>query len=125
MKNQFAPKNVLLVCVGNITRSKVAEEYMQKEITSRGYQENSKVESAGVAVGTQGRQITKDLADKADLLIAMDEIVAYSLSNSFGQVKTRITPLAIRDDYEQDIEGLVRELDKQLLPIINLYFPYK
>ena len=120
------PKNIMLICVGNQNRSVYSEYYMQDKLKIRGY-ETIKISSAGVAVGVclerQGRQFTTDLGEKADRLIAMDESVEYSLLNSFNQQKKKITTLHILDIYDQDIEGLVKELDKQLLPIINKYFP--
>jgi protein-tyrosine-phosphatase len=122
------PKNIIIVCVGNKCRSVAGEEYMHQKLIERGYA-NIELSSAGVATGVSfdrpTRQFTQDLGNKADLLIAMDESVAYSLSNSFDQPKAKITALHILDTYDQDPEGLVRDLDKQLLPLINKYFPKK
>lgn len=122
------PNSVILICVGNQNRSVYGEYYMQDKLKIRGY-ETIKISSAGVAVGVclerQGKQFTQDLGEKADLLIAMDESIEYSLLNSFNQKKKKIKTLHILDIYDQDVEGLVKELDKQLLPIINKYFPEK
>ena len=126
-------ENILLVCIGNKCRSKIAEEYMLQELCGRGYASSNspeqdkklKVNSAGVAVGIEGKQFTKELGDKADIIIAMDKIVAHSLSSSFNQPENKVITLDIYDCYDNDIESLVYELDKQLLPIINQYFPYQ
>ena len=126
-------ENILLVCIGNRCRSKIAEEYMLQELCGRGYEASNipgpdkkvRISSAGVAVGIEGKQFTKELGDNADVIIAMDKTVAYSLSNSFNQPESKVITLEIYDCYDNDIESLVYELDKQLLPIIDLYFPYK
>lgn len=126
-------ENIMLVCIGNRCRSKVAQEYMLQELCGRGYAASNspgqdkkiRVSSAGIVAGTTGKQFTKELGEEADMIIAMDGTVAYSLSNSFNQPKDKVIALNIYDCYDDDIESLIYELDKQLLPIIDRYFPYK
>lgn len=130
------PRKILLVCLGNITRSRIGEEYFSRKLEERHYRvsrqrelelldNQAAVSSAGVVASTNegGRQFTEDLGNRADTIIAMDESIAYSLSNSFHQPKNKIISLHIIDNYDQDYEGLVRALDEQLLPYIDRWFP--
>lgn len=118
------PRRIVIVCIGNICRSRVGEEYLRQKLEERGYSlQRVKVSSAGVVANKEGRQFTEDIGKKADSIIALDESIEYSLLNSFNQRKEKITTLHILDVYEQDIDGLIQEFNKQLLPYIEKRFP--
>ncbi len=89
------PKNVLVVCTGNICRSPMAQALLQKAIAERGLDGDIVVDSAGTyamagypasegsvnAMQARGldisqhraKQLTADLVDQADLILVMEE----------------------------------------------------
>jgi protein-tyrosine phosphatase len=101
---------VLLVCVGNVCRSPMAAALLQERLS--GLQDRSLVESAGIGalVGQQadvfavelmrnrgldlsqhrGRQLTRELAARFDLILVMDERQQRAVENIFPPARGRV-----------------------------------
>ncbi|MBM3247623.1 hypothetical protein FJZ17_03750 [Candidatus Pacearchaeota archaeon] len=128
------PETILAVCIGNQNRSPTLEEYIFRKLIKRGYKVEKDptltrvkgkiiISSSGVVAGKTARQFTREQGDRADLILAVEKAITYCLNKNYSQPLEKIRTLEIYDIYDDDPQGLVRELDLQVLPILDEFYP--
>jgi protein-tyrosine phosphatase len=127
---------ILVVCVGNICRSPMAECLLNTELGRQG----KKVESAGIGAlvdhpahkfsnelmkergldisGHRARQISRDMIDEADLILVMESGHKWSIADLQPAARPKIhrlgefQDLEIEDPYKLPRSAFIRCLDQ-------------
>ena len=105
------PKHYLFVCHANMHRSKTAEEVC-REIAEQNNLEIS-VSSAGMSQAS-ANSVSKELADKADVIFVMEDDMKTELEHRYKQNPGKIICLDIPDLYERGDLVLTRILQDAL-----------
>ena len=106
-------RHYLFVCAANRNRSPAAADVFR-----------TLARQAGVEVGSAGlsplaeRPMTKELADRADLIFVMEDYMARELESQFGQDPAKIICLDIPDMYYRDDPLLIHLLREALAPFV-------
>jgi predicted protein tyrosine phosphatase len=107
--------HVLFVCTANIQRSPTAENLFQ------GWNGRWEAKSAGILPEPEGRLLTQELIDWADLVVVMEAVHAYHINTYFKCDQNKLRILGIRDRYYRDDPELIKELRKKVTPILDGY----
>jgi predicted protein tyrosine phosphatase len=105
----------LFTCAANRNRSRAAERICRQLAEAKN--RNIECESAGVhplAV----RRVTKEMAEKADMIFVMEDYMKEILVNEFHQPAKKIICLDIPDVYDMRDPVLEATLRKKLLPYV-------
>ena len=105
------PKHYLFVCHANINRSKTAEQVCRKIAEQYGLE--IIVSSAGMSQASDN-PVTKEMADKADIIFVMEDDMKTELERKYKQNPGKIICLDIPDLYERDDPVLIRILKDAL-----------
>ena len=118
-------KRILFVCSGNRDRSPTAQEIFKRMLVERGYRASCLedgpdldfyVSSAGTYAISEGRQMTKDIGDQADIIFAMDEIIEERVLQDYSQPRDKVKRLDISDTFSFGEPMLIELLKKRLEP---------
>lgn len=94
-----------------MNRSKTAEEVCRNLAQEKG------LEISVTSVGTSQvatNPVTKEIADKADIIFVMEEYMKMEMQRYYGQDPRKIVCLGIPDAYERGEPALVRILRDEL-----------
>lgn len=113
-------QNILVLCLGNICRSPIAERLLQEKSKAAGF--TIKVDSAGLTAmvgdaahpfssqvmtlngfnleGHIAKQVTLEMVTAADLILVMDERQRHMLENKFAQASGKTYRLGHFSDYD-------------------------
>lgn len=105
----------LFVCAANRNRSPTAAEVLRALAAQAGF--TVEVDSAGISPFAE-RPVTKELADRADLIFVMEDYMARELETRFDQDPAKIVCLDIPDVYYRDDPLLVHLLKEALAPFV-------
>ncbi|MCL5280544.1 MAG: phosphotyrosine protein phosphatase [Planctomycetes bacterium] len=105
----------LFVCAANRNRSPTAAAVFRTLAAQAGFA--VEVDSAGISPFSE-RPVTKELADRADLIFVMEDYMARELEIAFGQDPAKIVCLDIPDVYYRDDPLLVHLLKETLAPFV-------
>ena len=108
-------KNVLFVCTANLQRSPTAEKMFQ------GWDDLWEARSAGIMPDQDGRPLTQELVDWADIIIVMEHLQALYIRARFRRTAGKIHVLGIADRYSRDDPELRHVLQKKVPPILKKY----
>ncbi len=108
-------RHYLFVCAGNRNRSPTAEDVVRTLAAQKGL--DIEVGSAGLSPFAE-RRLTKEMADRADLIFVMEEYMARELEDTYGQDPGKIVCLDIPDMYERGDPVLVYLLKEALKPYL-------
>ena len=110
-----ADRNYLFVCAANRNRSPTAAEVFRALAAQAGFA--VEVSAAGLSPYAE-RPVTKELADRADLIFVMEDYMARELETRYGQDPAKIVCLDIPDLYYRDDPLLVHLLKEALAPFV-------
>ncbi len=105
----------LFLCAANRNRSPTAERVFRTLAAQAGVE--VEVSSAGLSPYAD-RPVTKELADRADLIFVMESYMARELETRYGQDPAKIVCLDIPDVFFRDDPLLVRLLKEALTPFV-------
>lgn len=105
----------LFICSANRNRSKAAERICIQMAQAKG--QNVQCESAGVDPLAE-RQVTKQIADRADTIFVMEPYMKSILESEFHQNGKKIVCFDIPDIYPIDDPMLEAILIKKLTPYL-------
>jgi len=108
-------KNVLFVCTANLQRSPTAEKIFQ------GWNGLWEARSAGILPDPEGKPLTQNLVDWADIILVMEHLQALYVRARFRRAAGKIHVLGIADRYYRDDPELKHELQKKVPPILEKY----
>jgi predicted protein tyrosine phosphatase len=108
-------RHYLFVCAANRNRSPTAAEVFRALTARAGIA--VEVSSAGLSPYAE-RPVTKELADRADLIFVMEDYMARELETQYGQDPAKIVCLDIPDVYYRDAPLLVHLLKEGLAPFV-------
>lgn len=131
-------KNILVVCIGNICRSPLAEALLRKELIAAGKQDCT-VSSAGLGAlvghppdphscslalesgvdisNYRACQLTKEMIRKSDLILVMESAHKFAIEESEPSAKGKVFRLGewggfdIPDPYKKERPAFVHALD--------------
>ncbi len=106
-------RHYLFVCAANRNRSPTAAAVFRALAAQAGLA--VEVDSAGISPFSE-KPVTKELADRADLIFVMEDYMARELETEFGQDPAKIVCLDIPDVYYRDDPLLVHLLKEALAP---------
>jgi predicted protein tyrosine phosphatase len=112
----------LFVCAANRNRSPTAERVFRTLAAEAGFE--VEVSSAGLSPYAE-KSVTKELADRADLIFVMEEYMARELETRYGQNPAKIVCLDIPDMFFRDDPLLVHILKQALAPFVPQGQPAK
>jgi predicted protein tyrosine phosphatase len=112
-------KNYLFICYANIHRSKTAEDICRilAELNSLPIT----ISSAAVCKESP-RTVSKEMADRADVIFVMEEYMKVELEEDYEQDPSKIICLNIPDVYERGHPELVRILTNALSGFVEKQF---
>lgn len=105
------PKKYLFICLANMERSPTGKRVFEELSKEKGIE--VKVESAGL-MPDLGRQVTKEIADNADVIFVMEPYMKIKLINTYSQNPEKIISLNIPDIYKRHDPELVNWLKRKL-----------
>jgi len=108
-------RHYLFVCAANQNRSPTAAEVFRTLAAQAGLA--IEVSSAGLSP-LADRPVTKELADRADLIFVMEDYMTQELETRYGQDPAKIVCLDIPDLYYRDDPLLVQFLNEALAPFV-------
>lgn len=108
-------RHYLFVCAANRNRSPTAAAVFRALAAQAGLA--VQVDSAGISPFSE-RPVTKELADRADLIFVMEDYMARELETQYGQDPTKIVCLDIPDMYYRDDPLLIHLLKEALAPFV-------
>ncbi len=108
-------RHYLFVCAANRNRSPTAAAVFRTLAAQAGVA--VEVDSAGISPFAE-RPVTKELADRADLIFVMEDYMARELEARYGQDPAKIVCLDIPDVYYRDDPLLVHFLKEALAPYV-------
>jgi predicted protein tyrosine phosphatase len=108
-------RHYLFVCAANRNRSPTAEDVARALAAQQGL--DVEVSSAGLSSFAEKR-LTKEMAERADLIFVMEEYMAWELETAYGQDPAKIVCLDIPDMYERGDPVLVHLLREALTPYL-------
>ncbi len=108
-------RHYLFVCAANRNRSPTAENVFRALAAQAGFP--VEVGSAGLSPWAE-RPLTKEMADRADLIFVMEDYMAQELETGYGQDPAKIVCLDIPDVYYRDDPILVYRLKEALAPFV-------
>jgi len=111
----MAEKHYLFVCAINQNRSITAEHICNQ--LARATNKDIECESAGIHP-TAVKRVTKEMADRADIIFVMEDHMREILETEFHQPSKKIVCLDIPDIYyvrDAELEATIRQ---KLLPYI-------
>jgi predicted protein tyrosine phosphatase len=106
---------VLFVCTGNLQRSPTAEHLFQN------WNGVWQTDSAGTNALPGCNPLSQQLVDWADLIIVMEPKHAERIQTNFKTNPDKIRVLNIPDMYFRNDPGLVQELKKKVIPILETW----
>ena len=121
-------RKFLFVCYANQNRSKTGERIFRELLEERGYKVSDDVDarrgrvvlSAGFETNGEGRQLSKELADKFDEIFVMSRGRSEELTETYKQDPRKIVILDIPDVYRKDDPELVGLLRLKLSEYLEL-----
>lgn len=105
---------VLFVCTANLQRSPTAEDLFQ------GWRGRWDARSAGVRPVLGRNPLTQSLIDWADIIIVMEPTHAHYIHAHFKCDSNKIRVLGIPDIYFRNDPELIKELERKVVPILDL-----
>ena len=105
-------KHALFVCSANLQRSPTAENIFQN------WKGKWEAKSAGTMPYLNRQPITQHLIDWADIIIVMETHHADYIQSKFKVDSNKVKVLNIPDIYLRDDPELIRELKKQVIPLL-------
>lgn len=108
-------KKVLFVCTANIQRSPTAENLFQ------GWKGIWEAKSAGITPEPDGKRLTQELLDWADIVIVMETMHGRYIRTHFRCAKGKVHVLNIADRYYRDDPELKRELLEKVPSVLEHY----
>ncbi len=108
-------RHYLFICAAHRNRSPTAAEVFRALAAQAGF--TVAVDSAGISPFSE-RPVTKELADRADLIFVMEDYMTRELETTYGQDPTKIICLGIPDVYYRDDPLLVHVLKEALAPFV-------
>jgi predicted protein tyrosine phosphatase len=109
-------RRYLFVCAANRNRSPTAADVARTLATQSGL--HIEVSSAGISPFSE-QPLTKEMADRADLIFVMEDYMARVLEATYGQDPRKIVCLDIPDLYERSDPVLVYLLEEALRPYLT------
>jgi predicted protein tyrosine phosphatase len=106
-------KKVLFVCTANLQRSPTAEKHFQN------WGELWEAKSAGIMPVPEGKPLSQELVDWADIVICMEPEHAEYLEANFHCDPTKLKVLNIEDIYSRYDPELIRQLERRVIPILE------
>ena len=108
-------RHYLFVCAAHPNRSPTAAEVFRTLAARAGFA--VEVSSAGLSPYAE-QPVTKELADRADLIFVMEDYMARELETRYGQNPAKTVCLDIPDLYDRDDPLLVYLLKEALAPFV-------
>ncbi len=109
-------RRYLFICAANRNRSPTAEDVARTLAAESGL--DIEVCSAGISPFSE-KPLTKEMADRADLIFVMEDYMAQVLEATYGQDPRKIVCLEIPDLYERGDPVLVYLLEETLKPYLT------
>lgn len=108
-------RNVLFVCTANLQRSPTAEKLFN------GWKGEWVAKSAGIEPEPEGRPLSQELVDWADLVIGMEAVHGDYVRTHFQRSSDKTFVLGIPDRYFRGDPELISELMRKVPPVLERY----
>ena len=100
MSEREQPTRYLFVCQENLMRSPWAARWFSSYCQNRGL--DVEVDSAGIRADPRssiGKQVTRELVERADWIICMEKYIAMRINRKYGQSYKKIVWLDTPDNF--------------------------